>query len=129
MGELIEACFGCRCLLTLRSIYGGGPGSGYRPASGGRRRGLEEHVRTLLKLMLEADQLVVQTTPYNESPVTAVFDIRGLDVVLPELAETCTGALEGLRGPCSAGPWSTAPSAFQNRCERLLSKERPRHNA
>ena len=43
----------------------------------------------LLKRIRGADQLVVQTIPYGENPVTAVFDTRGLDVVLPQLAETC----------------------------------------
>lgn len=43
----------------------------------------------LLKEMLKHDKMVLQTTPYNESPVTAEFDIRHLDGVLGELAETC----------------------------------------
>lgn len=43
----------------------------------------------LLKRMLESGRLVVRTTPYNENPVTAIFDTSGLHVVLPELAETC----------------------------------------
>lgn len=42
-----------------------------------------------LKQMLDEDKMVLQVTPYNESPVTAIFDIRGLRSVLPELADTC----------------------------------------
>lgn len=42
-----------------------------------------------LKQMLDQDKLVLQVTPYNESPITAVFDIRGLRAVLPKLADTC----------------------------------------
>ncbi|WP_323334450.1 hypothetical protein [Cereibacter johrii] len=42
-----------------------------------------------LKAMLDQDKLVLQTTPYGESPVTAVFDIRGLRSALGELAATC----------------------------------------
>lgn len=43
----------------------------------------------LLKEMLGSDKLVLQTTPFNQSPVTAMFDTTGLGVALKELAETC----------------------------------------
>lgn len=43
----------------------------------------------LLRQMVREDRMVVQTTPYNESPVTAVFDIRGLEPGLRQLASTC----------------------------------------
>lgn len=43
----------------------------------------------LLKKMLGADRLVVQTTPYGANPVTAEFDISGLATALKPLAETC----------------------------------------
>ena len=43
----------------------------------------------LLREMVKVDRLVVQTTPYNENPVTAVFDIRGMRTPLEELAKTC----------------------------------------
>ncbi len=42
-----------------------------------------------LKSMMEADSLVTQVTPYNESPVTAVFDIKGLSEAIKPLRETC----------------------------------------
>jgi type VI secretion system VasI family protein len=42
-----------------------------------------------LKKMIESDKAVFQTTPYNESPITAIFDIRGLAAALKPLAETC----------------------------------------
>ena len=32
----------------------------------------------VISRMLKADQVVARCTPYNESPITAVFDIRGL---------------------------------------------------
>ncbi|MCE6958080.1 type VI secretion protein [Cereibacter sphaeroides] len=44
---------------------------------------------SFLKSMLDQERLVLQTTPYNESPITAVFDIRGLRNVLGGLASTC----------------------------------------
>ena len=43
----------------------------------------------LLKRMMGEERLVVRTTPYNENPITAVFDIRGMETGLRELAETC----------------------------------------
>lgn len=43
----------------------------------------------MLKEMLEVDKVVMRVTPYNESPVTAVFDVRGLRGPLQELADTC----------------------------------------
>ena len=43
----------------------------------------------LLKQMVGEDRMLLQVTPYGESPVTAVFDIDGLEVPLRELAETC----------------------------------------
>ena len=43
----------------------------------------------LVKSMLGHDRFVAQVTPYNESPVTAVFDIRGLSEAIKPLQETC----------------------------------------
>ena len=36
-----------------------------------------------------ADRFVVQVTPYNEGPVTAVFDLKGIDVIAPQVLELC----------------------------------------
>lgn len=43
-----------------------------------------------LKEMLESTKLVAQVTPYNESPVTAIFDIQGLENAIKPLRETCS---------------------------------------
>ncbi len=43
-----------------------------------------------LRSMLDADRFVAQVTPYNESPTTAVFDVRGLDNAIRPLRETCS---------------------------------------
>lgn len=43
-----------------------------------------------LKRMLKADRMVLQITPYGESPITAIFDTSGLDIALKDLAETCS---------------------------------------
>lgn len=47
----------------------------------------------LLKELLDEDRLVLQTVPYGENPVTAIFDISGLRTVLGELAGTCNWRL------------------------------------
>lgn len=43
----------------------------------------------LLKELLNEDRLVLQTTPYGENPVTAIFDVSGLRGPLKNLAKTC----------------------------------------
>lgn len=43
----------------------------------------------LLKEMIRSDRLVMQVTPYGASPITAIFNTKGLDVAMRELAETC----------------------------------------
>jgi type VI secretion system protein VasI len=43
----------------------------------------------LLKQLIESDTLLAQVTPYNESPVTAIFDLAGLKNAIAPLRETC----------------------------------------
>ncbi|MDZ7660843.1 type VI secretion system-associated protein TagO [Thiohalophilus sp.] len=43
-----------------------------------------------LKEMLTSAKLVAQVTPYNESPVTAVFNTAGLENAIKPLRETCS---------------------------------------
>lgn len=47
----------------------------------------------LLKRMANSDRLVLRTTPYNESPVTAVFDLTGIEEAIRPLAEECSWEL------------------------------------
>lgn len=47
----------------------------------------------LLKKMAATNKLVVQTTPYNESPVTAIFDTTGMADALEPLMEVCGWSL------------------------------------
>jgi type VI secretion system protein VasI len=42
-----------------------------------------------IKEMLKSNKLIAQVTPYNESPVTAVFDTSGLNNVIKPLRDTC----------------------------------------
>ena len=44
---------------------------------------------SFIKNMMAADKLVAQITPYNESPVTAIFDTSGLENAIKPLRETC----------------------------------------
>lgn len=43
-----------------------------------------------LKEMLTSPKLVAQVTPYNESPVTAIFNTAGLENAIKPLRETCS---------------------------------------
>lgn len=45
--------------------------------------------RLLIKALAEHDSLVVEITPYNENPITAVFDTTGLGDHLDELKQEC----------------------------------------
>ena len=42
-----------------------------------------------IKQLLTVMRLVAQVTPYNESPVTAIFDLTGLSNVIGPLQEAC----------------------------------------
>jgi type VI secretion system protein VasI len=54
--------------------------------TGAFRRG---DVATFIAAMSASNQFVAQVTPYNENPVTAVFNTTGLDRLLPSLWEAC----------------------------------------
>lgn len=43
----------------------------------------------LLKTMLTSNKFLAQITPYNESPVTAMFDTTGFDNAIKPLRELC----------------------------------------
>ncbi len=44
---------------------------------------------SFIKSLLKVDTFIAQVTPYNESPVTAVFDVKGFNVVVKPLLDTC----------------------------------------
>lgn len=44
---------------------------------------------SFIKNLIESNKFVAQVTPYDESPVTAVFDIKGLPKAIKPLRETC----------------------------------------
>jgi type VI secretion system protein VasI len=43
----------------------------------------------LVKAIMETDRFVAQAMPYNESPITAVFDVKGLSDVINPVREAC----------------------------------------
>lgn len=49
----------------------------------------------LLKEMVGETQLIAQITPFAESPVTAIFDITGIENALKPLSEACNWSLDG----------------------------------
>ena len=42
-----------------------------------------------IKKMMTSNKLVAQVTPYNENPITAIFDTSGLENAVKPLRETC----------------------------------------
>ncbi|MCG6221520.1 type VI secretion protein [Vibrio diabolicus] len=44
---------------------------------------------SFIKKMMESNKMVAQVTPYNENPVTAVFDTTGLKSAIAPLRATC----------------------------------------
>ena len=45
--------------------------------------------RELIERLLTVDRLVAQVTPYSESPITAVFELAGIQEAILPLRETC----------------------------------------
>lgn len=45
--------------------------------------------KTFINQLLRVDRLVAQVTPYNESPVTAIFDLTGMDMALEPVRDAC----------------------------------------
>ena len=44
---------------------------------------------TMLKQMVNGEQLTLRMTPHGENPVTAIFDLKGMRPHLEKLAQTC----------------------------------------
>lgn len=42
-----------------------------------------------LQKLLKTDKLLAQVTPYNESPITAIFDLTGIQSAMKPVRETC----------------------------------------
>ena len=44
---------------------------------------------SFLRKMAESERLVARVTPYSENALTAIFNLRGADVVVESIMETC----------------------------------------
>ncbi len=45
----------------------------------------------LVRELLQADAFVVRTTPYNESPMTVTFDVRGFEAAARQFEDDLPG--------------------------------------
>lgn len=44
----------------------------------------------VIQQLTAAGRFVAQVTPYNENPVTAVFDLTGIEEIAPQVLEPCS---------------------------------------
>ena len=79
-----------------------------------------------LRIMVESERLVLQTTPYNEAPSTAIFDITGARSALEPVAETCSWILDPEDAARERGRRDQARRAEQGRQAEARRAERER---
>ena len=79
-----------------------------------------------LRAMVESEQLVMQTTPYNEAPSTAIFDLTGTRSALEPVAQTCTWTLDPQEARRERDQADQARRAEQERRAQALRDERQR---
>ena len=79
-----------------------------------------------LRTMVESERLVAQTTPYNESPSTAIFDLTGARSALEALGETCNWIRDPEEARREREQRDQARRAEQERQEQARSAERER---
>lgn len=61
----------------------------YWPLSTDKKATFKNKPIPFIKKMMESNKMVAQVTPYNESPVTAVFNTTGLKSAITALRDTC----------------------------------------
>ncbi|MGU3237515.1 hypothetical protein FA893_07430 [Photobacterium damselae subsp. piscicida] len=61
----------------------------YWPLSTDKKATFKNQPIPFIKKMMKSNKMVAQVTPYNENPVTAVFDTKGLNAAIFSLRETC----------------------------------------
>jgi type VI secretion system protein VasI len=44
---------------------------------------------TFIKQLIYVDRFVAKVTPFDESPITAIFDLNGISVIGPQILEAC----------------------------------------
>jgi len=69
--------------------------------------------------MMEADTFVAQVTPYNEAPVTAVFDTTGMAGIIEPLADSCNWSVSE-----EERSWEDQTSVEAGSTKRIDSAER-----
>ena len=79
-----------------------------------RQQDVEAFLRSLVRA--ERPTLVAQTTPYNENPMTAVFDLTGAADAIGQLADLCEWSLDDDSPP----PRTTQSSETER--ERLYAR-------
>lgn len=61
----------------------------YWPLSTDSQSSFAENPKKLINQMLGKQKFIAQVTPYNDSPVTAVFDISGIDIAVKPIIDVC----------------------------------------
>ena len=79
-----------------------------------------------LRTMVQSERLVVQTTPYNEAPSTAIFDLTGVADALAPVAETCEWTLDPEQARLEREQQEQARRAAERRREQERQAERER---
>ena len=79
-----------------------------------------------LHTMVESKRLVMQTTPYNEAPITAIFDLTGVADALAPVAETCDWTLDPEQARLEREQRKQARRAEERRREQETQAERER---
>ena len=79
-----------------------------------------------LRTIVESDRLVAQTTPYNEGPSTAIFDLTGARSALEPLAETCNWTLDPAQAAQETARREQAQRAEQERQAEARRTEQER---
>jgi len=65
----------------------------------------------LLKTMSASDKLIAETTPYDASPVTAIFDTTGMAASLKPLADACGWSIAADKPAAAGGKSAPTPLA------------------
>ena len=73
-----------------------------------------------LRALVESERLVVQTTPYGESPSTAIFTLAGAEAAISSIAEECGWILD--RGEAAAARAEAAAAAARADAEAAAAE-------
>ena len=73
-----------------------------------------------LRTAVESERLVVQTTPYGESPSTAIFALAGAEAAISPIAEECGWILD--RGEAAAARAEAAAAAARAEAEAAAAE-------